>query len=95
MRTPGKDRPIITVMLSVLFVVGLLYKNWLGQIRDWIEAKVSQGDQPQSSTRPSGIGGSIEIGGAQPTVDGRTNAITGALLDPSRPIQRIGPLAGN
>jgi len=28
------------------------------------------------------------------TLDGRTNLITGELLDPSRPINRIGPLAG-
>lgn len=33
--------PLITLTIAVLFVLGLLYKNWATEIRDWIEAKVS------------------------------------------------------
>lgn len=34
------------------------------------------------------------IGGQEPTLDGKTNAISGALLDPKNPVLRIGPLSG-
>ena len=34
-------QPFISLTIAVLFVVGLLYKNWATEIRDWIEAKVS------------------------------------------------------
>ena len=35
-----------------------------------------------------------DVTSGQPTVDGRTNAITGQPLDPSQPINRIGPATG-
>lgn len=41
MPTPG-DRPIITVFVAVLFVLGLLSQGWLLNIRDFIKAKVSE-----------------------------------------------------
>lgn len=34
--------PLISLTIAVLFALGLLYKNWTIEIRDWIEAKVSQ-----------------------------------------------------
>jgi hypothetical protein len=40
MPTPG-DHPFVTTAIVILFVVGLLYKNWVVEIRDWIEDKVS------------------------------------------------------
>jgi hypothetical protein len=39
---PGAgDHPFVTTAIAILFVVGLLYKNWVVEIRDWIEDKVS------------------------------------------------------
>jgi len=35
------DQPIITVLIAVLFLVGLLYKGWVIEIRNWISEKVS------------------------------------------------------
>ena len=36
------SHPFVTTAIAILFVVGLLYKNWVIEIRDWIEMKVSQ-----------------------------------------------------
>jgi hypothetical protein len=41
MPTPA-DSPIITVFMVVLFVLGVLYNNWLAMFRDWIKQKVSE-----------------------------------------------------
>lgn len=39
---PGPtDNPIITLMVALLFVLGVLYKNWVVEMRDWISSKVS------------------------------------------------------
>lgn len=35
------NHPFINTAIGILFVIGLLYKNWILEIRDWIEAKVS------------------------------------------------------
>jgi hypothetical protein len=34
------------------------------------------------------------INGQEPTLDGKTNAVSGAQLDPQYPVLRVGPLAG-
>lgn len=49
---------------------------------------------PLTPNLPSNPLPSIEVNGCQPTLDGRTNAITGALLDNNRPICHLGPFSG-
>lgn len=41
MKQQALEYPLVTLSIAVLFVLGLLYKNWAVEIRDWIEAKVS------------------------------------------------------
>jgi hypothetical protein len=49
------DQPIVTLLVATLFVMGLLYKNWIGEIRDWIETKVAEGGGTASGGQsPSG-----------------------------------------
>jgi hypothetical protein len=38
-----RDNPIITTALVGVFVLGMLYKNFVGNIKDWIHAKVAEG----------------------------------------------------
>lgn len=36
------DKPVITSAMVGLFVLGMLYKNYLGQIKQWIHDKVAE-----------------------------------------------------
>jgi len=64
-----------------------IQQSGIGNVGPQIPAPMPPGTQPNNLP-------SIEIGGWQPTLDGTTNALTGAPLDRSRPIFGIGPLAG-
>lgn len=37
------DDGFITSMMVVIFVLGFLWANWFGTIRDWIGQKVNEG----------------------------------------------------
>jgi hypothetical protein len=46
---------------------------------------------PSDTPGSGGVGGTILVNGCQPTLDGKTNAISGSILDPSQPICHLGP----
>lgn len=41
MKAPSNNG-IVTATVVILFVLGMLYQNWIGQIREWIHAKVAE-----------------------------------------------------
>jgi hypothetical protein len=76
MKAP-RDNPIITTAVVGLFVLGMLYKNFLGQIKQWIHDKVAEG----SSSLPSG-GGDTNPADVITGPDGQPLHVPGAGGDP-------------
>lgn len=63
------DRPILTSAMVGLFVLGMLYKNWLGQIKQWIHDKVAEsaGSGASSAVTTNPSTGKLQVTNPDPT----------------------------